>query len=288
MIQHLVLDVDGVLIGSKKGVNAPDPHPDIVAGLKARRQAGIGVSLVTAKPFFAIESIVRAAQLNGPHVTDAGAALIDSMGHEVDSSDVFDAATLTSVLAACQQDGFYAEIYTANDYVIERKQQSELTVTRHTMVLGRAPTVVDAFTTVTQAKPILKIVLVARTGDEKVSITQLHEQLRWPVTLRWTVHPSILPLEFAVLTPPGVSKRGGVRRLADTIAIPLPNMLGVGDSLADWDFIELCGYGAAMGNAESALKNHVLSKGEEKGFVGPSVDDNGLPTILNHFLGPVA
>ena len=61
-------------------------------------------------------------------------------------------------------------------------------------------------------------------------------------------------------------------------------MLGVGDSKSDRNFIELCKYGAAMGNASQELKDLVSSKGEDYAFIGPSVDENGILTILDHFL----
>jgi len=45
MIKGLILDVDGVLIGRKKGYNWPEPHPLVIQTLKLLREKGIIVSL---------------------------------------------------------------------------------------------------------------------------------------------------------------------------------------------------------------------------------------------------
>jgi hydroxymethylpyrimidine pyrophosphatase-like HAD family hydrolase len=60
------------------------------------------------------------------------------------------------------------------------------------------------------------------------------------------------------------------------------DMLGVGDGLGDWQFIELCGYGASMGNTSKELKELVRSKGSH-GYVGTSVDEHGILDVFEHF-----
>ncbi len=46
--------------------------------------------------------------------------------------------------------------------------------------------------------------------------------------------------------------------------------------------MEICGYAGAMGNGVDELKKMVGTKGE-KGYVGKSVDENGVLDILSHF-----
>ena len=61
-------------------------------------------------------------------------------------------------------------------------------------------------------------------------------------------------------------------------------MLAVGDSLSDWQFIGLCGYKAAMGNASDELKKLVTKNQQGSFYIGPDVDNNGIIEILNYFL----
>lgn len=67
--------------------------------------------------------------------------------------------------------------------------------------------------------------------------------------------------------------------------IPLENILAVGDSTNDWQFIDLCGYGAAMGNASEKLKDFVKTKQDGHFYIGGNVDENGIIEILNYFEG---
>ena len=66
--------------------------------------------------------------------------------------------------------------------------------------------------------------------------------------------------------------------------MPLDNILAVGDSTSDWNFMSLCGYVGAMGNASTKLKELVKTKGDGKYLVGKHVDDNGVIGILDWYL----
>ena len=70
MKKAIILDVDGVIIGEKKGVNTPHPHPDVMEKMQTIRSNGIPVVLCTAKPAFAIEYEIKEACLNNPHIAD--------------------------------------------------------------------------------------------------------------------------------------------------------------------------------------------------------------------------
>ena len=59
-------------------------------------------------------------------------------------------------------------------------------------------------------------------------------------------------------------------------------MLRVDDSLTYWDFIGICGYAGAMGNAVGNLKTLVLSKGKN-GYIGKPVNENGILDIFEYF-----
>lgn len=60
-------------------------------------------------------------------------------------------------------------------------------------------------------------------------------------------------------------------------------MLGVGDLIMDWEFIKLCKYAAAVGNATDELKDLVKTREGGNFFIGPSVDENGLLEIFKYF-----
>lgn len=83
MIKAIITDVDGVIVGDKKGVNFPLPNERVIERLKAIKKSGIPVILCTGKPTYATEDIIRKAELDNPHITDAGAFIYNPLqNHE--------------------------------------------------------------------------------------------------------------------------------------------------------------------------------------------------------------
>jgi len=66
------------------------------------------------------------------------------------------------------------------------------------------------------------------------------------------------------------------------LGIDLDHFLGVGDSVSDWQFIYLCKYAGAMGNASEELKELVRSK-KDDGFIGGDVNNNGILEIFKYY-----
>ena len=83
MIKGIFLDVDGVLVGNKKGYNWPEPNKKVIDSLKMLRERGIIVSLCTGKGTFAIKDIALKAKLDNLHIGDGGAIIKNFITDEV-------------------------------------------------------------------------------------------------------------------------------------------------------------------------------------------------------------
>jgi len=130
---------------------------------------------------------------------------------------------------------------------------------------------------------ITKIMPIAINESDKENLNKIFEPLKNELVLSWSVHPVILPLQFGIITASGISKKQGAIEISKATGLSLENTLGVGDSGSDWQFIEMCGFGATMGNAKQDFKELVKTKGKEKSFVGASVDENGILDIFKYF-----
>lgn len=284
MIQAIILDIDGVIVGEKIGFNSPNPHPDVIALLKETRGKGTPIILSTAKPHFAIDLIIESAGLSNPHITDGGGVLINPMTKEIVKKHTIPADTVLAILGAMLENNIYVEFYTVDEYFLQRSQVSE-TTKKHTHILQREPHVTKNLLEEAKRKEITKIMPVAEDEKQKQEVTKVFESLRSNAVLSWGLHPVALPRQFGIITAPGISKREGAIEILNSLNISFENTLGVGDSASDWQFIELCKYGAAMENASDELKQLVQSKGKECSYIGPSVDENGIIDVLNYFLG---
>ena len=283
MIKGIILDVDGVIVGEKIGFNSPWPHPNVIGKLKKIRSKGIPISLCTAKPHFSIDKIIKDAGLNNYHIADGGEVIINPIENEIVEKHLLDSRITAEVINAYLKHNVYVEFYTVDNYVIQKNQVSEIT-RGHAHVLQKKARIVNNLKSEVLKSEVTKLMPIAKDENDKKKITKIFEPFKNNLTLSWGVHPVILPLQFGIITAPGISKKQGAVAISKNIDVSFENILGIGDSTSDWQFIELCKYGGAMGNAKQELKDLVLSKGKDFSRIGPSVDQNGIIEILDFFV----
>ena len=282
MIKAVILDVDGVLIGEKNGFNFPKPHPDVIQALKAVEGKGVKISLCTARPHVALDKIIIEAGLNNIHITDGGGVVLNPVTGKVVKQHSIDPAAAVKLVEMLVAANIYVEIYTVDDYFVQKNQQGKLTDI-HEKVLQRKPVLVDSIVEKTKSSKVVKMMLPVIPETQKAEVEKICQDFLDNIILSWGIHPIALPVEFAIITAVGVSKASGAREVAENSGVSFDQMLGVGDSGSDWQFINLTKYGAAVGNATNQLKELVTSKGEEFGYIGSSVDENGIIDIFRHF-----
>ncbi len=282
MIKGIILDVDGVIVGEKIGYNSPYPHPDVMERLKKIKLKGISVSLCTAKPNYSIKKIIDDAHLNNLHITDGGGVVIDLIDNIILKKYFINKELCKEVIEHYIDNGVYTEFYTITDYFIQENQKKELTTT-HEHVLQRAPQIVQSLAEESEKQNVTKIMPIAKDENDKQRLTELFEPFKGDLTLSWGIHPIALPHQFGIITAKDISKKQAALEITNSIGIKPEEMLGIGDSTSDWQFIESCGFGGAMGNASEELKKLVKSKGEKHSFVGKSVDENGILDIFDYF-----
>lgn len=281
MIKALILDVDGVIVGEKIGFNSPYPHPDVLNRLKSIRQKGIPISLCTAKPHYSVQKIIEDAKLNNLHITNGGGVIIDPIDNIILKKHIIDKNQSKKVIEHYLDNDVYTEFYSVEEYFIQENQKSDLTKI-HTHILQREPHIVPSLTDEAKRQEIVKIMPIAKNEEDKKNLTNLFKPYENELTLSWGVHPIALPHLFGITTAKGISKQQAALEIANNENVKPEEMLGIGDSTSDWQFIEQCGYGGAMGNASEELKQLVKTKAKQS-FIGKSVDENGILDIFNYF-----
>ena len=282
-IKGIILDVDGVIVGEKIGFNSPNPHIEVINKLKELRDKGIPISLCTAKPHFSIGSIINDAGLDNYHITDGGGVIINPITNSIVKKHVLDKELARKVLKMCIDNKIYTEFYTVDNYYIQSDQENEITP-KHIHILQSNPVKLLNIVEESSKYEITKIMPIAIDERDKKRVEDLYKQLNIDLTLSWGIHPVANPLKFGIITAQGISKKQGAIAISENMNVPLENILAVGDSTSDWQFIDLCGYGAAMGNASEELKRLVSTKQDGHYFIGKNVDENGIIDILDYFI----
>jgi len=280
-IKVIILDVDGVIVGDKTGYNAPYPPPEVINKLKQIRERGIYIILCSAKPYYSVKKIVDDARLFNVQTALAGAILIDPSNLQIVKKHVIDNRIAVDLTKKFIDNNIYTEIYKTEKYFIQKNQENEIT-TLHNFTLSFEPVMVDNLVEQVINSKIVKILPITKTEDEKKFVDQLILENKEKLMIGWSTHPAIKGYLFGNITASGISKKQSALEIVDIYKIKTEEILGVGDSLTDWDFMEVCGYAGAMGNAVDELKELVLSKGKN-GYIGKSVNENGILDIFEYF-----
>lgn len=276
------MDVDGVIVGHKVGVNFPYPNKKVIAALKKIRQNGIPIVLCSGKYYSVIEPIILQANLDNPHITDAGSLIINPIAKEVNSFNI-GTNLVFSIINVCLQNNIYTEMYSVDDYFTQKNVKSEI-LSYRIAILQKDPIVVESLTKEAKKHHVIKLIIVSKDDEEKRQTKKVLEQFQGQVTFTKTMHPSTKEWEYCVITSIEASKAHAAKAVVENLGISFENILGVGDTLSDWEFMKLCGYAATMEDGSTELKGLVESKGEGKYLVAPSVDEDGIIKIFNYFL----
>lgn len=279
-IKGIILDVDGVIVGNKVGFNWPDPNLEVINVLSNLRRQGIIVSLCTGKGTFAIKDIVIKAHLNNLHIGDGGAVVVDFLNNSIIEKHTIDSLLVDQIINLYQKENTYLELYTIDGYYLQKDAVSDFTQ-KHTGILYKEPILVDSLRAAAKSLEIVKIMPIAKDEKDKLKLISLFTPFQEKLSFQWGVHPTALPLQFGLITVQNISKKEAAFTISKTTGIALKNMLGVGDGMTDWQFINLCEYKGAMGNSSKELLD--LVKKSNNGFIGGNVNTNGLLDIFRHF-----
>lgn len=280
-IKAIVLDVDGVIVGDKKGFNAPYPPKIVIDRLKQIREKGVYVILCSAKPYFSVKKIVDEANLDNIQTALAGAILVDPTNLKIVKKHIINNDIVVNLTKKFLDNNIYTEIYTTEKYFIQENQQNEITKL-HNFTLSLKVTMVDDLVDQIKKSEITKVLPVTKTDEEKNIVNKIFSEYKNQLMIGWSTHPAIKGYFFGNITAQGISKKQSILEIVELYNINTDDILGVGDSLTNWDFIGVCGHAGAMGNAVDELKKLVLTKGSN-GYVGKTVDENGILDIFKYF-----
>lgn len=282
MIKAIILDVDGVIVGDKTGVNFPLPHTDVIQKFQKLHAQGLPIILCTGKFNFAIQEIIKQAKLDNPHITDGGALIINPIKNQVIKKHIIEKDVVKECAKKCLEQNIYVELYTPQAFFIQKNQVSEFTDKR-IKVLQMGAAIVDSLTLLAEQEDIIKIIAFVDNDSKMPQLEKIMSNFGDKITFTWSSHPFLKPVRPGLITAPNVSKAHAAKEAVESLGLSFKDILGVGDTLSDWSFMELCKYAATLENGEEQLKELVKTKGEGNYFISPHVNDNGIFEILNYF-----
>ena len=279
MIKAIVTDVDGVIVGKQVG-NFPLPNDRVIQALKQIHARGIPIVLCTAKFSFAVREIIKRAELRGPHITDGGALIINPLNNEIIKSYFLDQQLATQLVEACLEKNIYLECVGIDDYLLQKNQMNNFTEKR-IAILQKEHIAVTSLLEQLKTFRVLKILAFAKDKKEKLVTEEVLQPFLKNINFLWSTHPTIFPVEGAVITVKGVSKKDATLEVLKHLGISPEDTLGIGDTLGDWNFMQSCGYVGVTGGESNKLIAYAHSKGPGKYFLANDADHDGFLKIAS-------
>jgi hypothetical protein len=281
MIKAIILDVDGVIKGSLEGINFPLPHTEVLAAMKKINKQGIPVILCTGNYYYSIIKIIKLAELRSPHITDRAALIVDTFKKTFLEKHTISGRAVKNIIEALWPLQSYLEVFSSENYYIQKNKISAFEKKRHA-ILQKDPVVVDSAEEI-PTKDIIKISLFTKNQKEKDLVNKTLEKFNNVIAATWTYNPAIGDVEIVDINAKDVTKVHAAKLIIKKLGLTFDSVLGVGDAFSDWEFMSLCKYVAAMGNAKDEFKELVKSKGKGNYFIAPHVDENGILEVFKHF-----
>ena len=261
----IALDLDGTLIGEDLELGSRT-----IAAIRAARERGIAVSVVTGRMTTSALPFARRLGLVDPIVAYQGALVRALPRPEVDprlgrilAHRPLAADAAREVIAWSRTVGLEPHINDLEKFVV---QADDPRAEDYSTFIGARASVVDDLGTWIR-RPVSKVLAVA---IDPIPVSVLDDaRTRFAGRAAATIsHPRFL--EFLA---PGVSKLLGVRHLARRAGVPLGRVLAIGDQFNDLEMLAGVGHGAAMAGAPLGVRAAAR-------YLAPPLADEGAAQLI--------
>jgi Cof subfamily protein (haloacid dehalogenase superfamily) len=235
MIRLVFVDVDGTLVGSSATV-----LPEVWRAVERARACGIRLALCSGRPAFGItREYARRLDADGWHVFQNGASVINlASGRSL--SAYIASEIVVSLIARARTAARLLELYADDDYAVERTDHR---ARDHAMLLGVPfrPRPLESL-----SRPVVRALWLISHSDVDAVIAEPHEGLE----ISSSTSPVMPDTQFVNMTHEGVDKASAVRAVAEEYAVPLEEVMFVGDGRNDAVAMRVVGFPVAMANAD--------------------------------------
>lgn len=238
-IKLVVSDVDGTVVGTDKSV-----APGTVAAAAKLREAGIPLSIVSARPPRGMAYIQEALGLTGPLAGFNGGRLVGPDGTVMADALVPEAAARTA-LGLFNARGLFVFVFSGDDWLISAPDGPHVEHEKHTVRFD--PVVVDDF------EPYLATVSkMVGVSDDAPLLADVEAELQ--AMLGEGAFAKRSQTYYLDLTAREANKGAAIGRLAETLGIDMSEIATIGDMENDVPMFEVAGFSVAMGNASDGVK----------------------------------
>ncbi len=264
----LVVDIDGTLLGKNGAISAEDRE-----AVARACNLGILVSLSTGRAVQAALRFINQLSLDGYHIFFDGALVSNPKNGEEVYSQPLDTMVVKQAVEFAHINEINIEFYSANHYFAERESWST-DIRRN--YFGIEPTIVD-FTNLWQQVRIIKGTITIRSAEERAKADRFCRRFKDSFDFSQTKSPAYPEVDFVNVLAPGVSKGKALKALASHLAIPMNEIMAIGDGANDISLLDSVGLAVVMDNAPDGVK-------AVADYITLDVDHSGVAAAIEKFL----
>ena len=265
MIKMIALDLDNTLLMEDKTI------PDFVKdALRQAADRGVLVVIASGRMYPAARAYANELGTGAPVVSCNGADIRDGDGSVIFNGG-FDAESLKKILRLCSREDIYAQLYWNDSIVVEKwTKWTEAYPDAHRFPVietGSWLDLMEGRTVGMEVLPSPKALLVAEPEEIEGIMERVKNEMGDMVSLTRSADTYIEVLRN------GVSKREGLKVLAERFGIDRSEVMACGDNLNDLEMVSWAGVGVAVANAVPQLKEAAayVARGERSQGVAEAV-----------------
>ena len=265
-ITLVVSDIDGTLVDKQKQLT-----PATTAAVARLEAAGVGFTVISARPISGILLIVETLGLDGPMAAFNGGILFRRDG-TITEHHVIDEQVARGVMAIAADSPVDLWVF-ADDHWYASTDQGEH-VAHERLASNQEPVVTDDFDAL-----LARADKITFVSDDAPMLSQLADRCKAAHGEDATIVQSqVYYLDVTALT---ANKGDGLTALAAAFGQPLDAIAALGDQYNDVPMLERAGLSIAMGNAPDPVKSiaHAVTSGNDADGVAHAIDTIILPRI---------
>ena len=242
-------------------------RPRTIAAIGAARAAGIPFLLATGRMYRSVVPYARQAGIEQPLICYQGAAVVDPVSGEWLLHEPIPVALAREAIGAVQDEGFSLNCYVDDElYVAEVTDAARAYADFQSLPLTPVGDLVAWL-----ERPPTKLVVVADPEELDALRPTLVERFGGRLFIAKS-----LPY-FLELASPRISKGTGLAFVLDHLGLPASGTVAFGDGENDFELLERAGYGIAVENGHTTLK-------ERADLVCPGPREEGVAQVLEAYL----
>jgi Cof subfamily protein (haloacid dehalogenase superfamily) len=258
-IRLLVSDVDGTLVDKQKQLT-----PATIAAVARLRDAGIGFTIISARPRSGMLPIADALAIDAPMAAFNGGVVFRRDGR-VDSHVTIDEGVARGVFGLIGDAA--VDVWVFADDRWHASTDQGVHVEHERVASNQAPIVTNDFTALLDHAD--KITLVS---DDPVLLGALTDRAKAAFGDKATVAQS--QTYYLDVTALAANKGDGITALAAAFDVPLDLVAAIGDQANDLPMLAKAGFSVAMGNGPEAVRHAAqhVTLGNDQDGVAHAID----------------